>query len=418
MRVLLIAYDNDSYIHHFPLNLAYVAAGFIGSGDDVVVYNQDVYHYPESHLTEFLNTNHFDAVGLGMCAGYYQYQKLLRICNAIHESRFSGKLCLGGHLVAPEPEYFKKLTGADWICTGDFCDVINTSPALHLFPIDYYSLIRLPHAENKDRCFPVLSGHGCPFRCSFCYRLAKGYQERPIPDITDEVAWLKKEHHITYIDFADELLMTSSERIHRICDMMETAGMKWMCNGRLNYASQKVLERMKETGCMFINYGIESVNDEVLRNMNKALTSEQVYEGIWATLDAGISPGLNLIWGNIGDSVRTLWESVEFIRTFTDFAQLRTIRPVTPYPGSPLYYHAIEQGLLEGVEDFYKKHINSDLASVQFTGLSDYQFHHELRQANGILLDDYNANLLRLNRGRLDKLYLRRDATFRGFRQT
>ena len=32
---------------------------------------------------------------------------------------------------------------------------------------------------------------------------------------------------------------------------------------------------------------------------------------------------------------------------YDDFAQKRTIRPVTPYPGSPLYYDAIEMGLLD-----------------------------------------------------------------------
>ena len=37
------------------------------------------------------------------------------------------------------------------------------------------------------------------------------------------------------------------------------------------------------------------------------------------------------------------------------YGQVRTIRPVTPYPGCPLYYEAIEKGLLEGPDDFYNK---------------------------------------------------------------
>ena len=56
---------------------------------------------------------------------------------------------------------------------------------------------------------------------------------------------------------------------------------------------------------------------------------------------------------------------------------MRTIRPVTPYPGSPLYYYAIEKGLLKDCEDFYeKKHLNSDLLSINFTELTDNEFHH------------------------------------------
>lgn len=41
MKVLLIAYDNDSYIHWFPLGLAYIASALRNAGHNVVIYNQD-----------------------------------------------------------------------------------------------------------------------------------------------------------------------------------------------------------------------------------------------------------------------------------------------------------------------------------------------------------------------------------------
>ena len=47
----------------------------------------------------------------------------------------------------------------------------------------------------------------------------------------------------------------------------------------------------------------------------------------------------------------------EFDVKYDDFAEKRTIRPVTPYPGSPLYYDAINSGLLDKdnpAEDFYE----------------------------------------------------------------
>ncbi|GAI33426.1 unnamed protein product, partial [marine sediment metagenome] len=78
------AYDNDSYIHEFPMGLAYIASALRNAGHNVVIYNQDQFHYPESHLTNYLANNHFDVVGLGIIAGYYQYQKLLKISEAIN----------------------------------------------------------------------------------------------------------------------------------------------------------------------------------------------------------------------------------------------------------------------------------------------------------------------------------------------
>jgi len=419
MRILLIAYDNDSYIHYFPLGLAYVASSLLKEGHDVEIYNQDVYHYPESHLTQYLTDNHFDVVGLGMCGGYYQYAKFLKIREAVPADM---EFWVGGHLFSADPAYFEDKYGVK-VYAGEYEKGVDIDeipyPAWDLFPMDYYSLIRLPYASNSDRCFPVLSGRGCPYRCNFCYRMSLGYHPRSIQGIVGEIITLMGDYHITYIDFADELLMINPDRTREICEALKPLGIKWMCNGRLNIARPKLLKAMKDSGCVFINYGIEAMDDYVLERMNKKLTVNQIIKGVEATLEAKISPGLNMLWGNIGDTKETLWKAVNFLRQYDDHTQLRTIRPVQPYPGSDLYYYAIEQGMLEGIEDFYEnKHKNSDLASVQFTGLSNWQFHRALLEANKFLISDYIYFKWKGMRDQAYNLYMRQDTSFRGFRQS
>lgn len=75
MKILLVVYDNDSHISYFPLGTAYIASVCRNAGHEVRIYNQDVYHWPESHLLEMLNKERFDVVGVGVIAGYYQYRK-------------------------------------------------------------------------------------------------------------------------------------------------------------------------------------------------------------------------------------------------------------------------------------------------------------------------------------------------------
>ena len=87
MKILLIVYDNGSYIHYFPVGTAYIASVLRKEGYEVEIYNQDVHHYPEEHLTDYLNNNKFDIIGLGVIAGYYQYRKLLKISKAINASK-------------------------------------------------------------------------------------------------------------------------------------------------------------------------------------------------------------------------------------------------------------------------------------------------------------------------------------------
>ncbi len=97
---------------------------------------------------------------------------------------------------------------------------------------------------------------------------------------------------------------------------------------------------------------------------------------------------------------------------------MRTIRPVTPYPGSQLFYTAIEMGLLKDTEDFYAKHVNSDLMTCNFTGRPDDEVYSDLAYVNKLLLDDYVDNKKTENNALIHDLYVNKNAEFRGFRQT
>lgn len=462
MRVLLVVYDNDSYIHWFPMGLAYVATALRDAGHQVTVYSQDQYHWPAPHLTDYLCENYFDVVAVGVIGGYYQYRKLLEISRAIHAVPERPYYVLGGSGPSPEPEFFLRQTGADAAVIGEgevtVVELLETlaerrdpagvpgivfrrgngfvrtperqpiqdidalpHPAWDLFPMDYYALLRMPHATNRDRVLPVFGGRGCPYRCNFCYRIDKGVRLRSAASIVAEIQALKERYGATYITFMDDLLMYSARRMRALCQAFIDARLdvKWCGNGRLNVVTPELLELMKASGCVFINYGIEALDDQVLHNMHKQLTCEQIVRGIEATLASGVSPGFNIIFGNLGDSAETLRKGVEFLLKYDDHAQLRTIRPVTPYPGSELYYLAIERGQLQGPEDFYEhKHVNSDLLAVNFTELSDDEVHRLLFEANKTLLERYYRQRLAEQIATAERLYLQADATFRGFRQT
>jgi hypothetical protein len=125
-----------------------------------------------------------------------------------------------------------------------------------------------------------------------------------------------------------------------------------------------------------------------------------------------------MLFGNVGDNKETLNKAVEFLLKYDDCAECRTIKPVTPYPGAPLYYSAVEKGLLKDCEDFYEyKHTNSDLLTVNYTEMSDNEFHSCMFDANTKLLTNYYNKQMLSSIESAKKLYLDNDTSFRGFRQ-
>lgn len=465
MKILFVAYDNDSYITWFPQGLAYLASAVRNAGHEVTIYQQDIYHWPDENLTEYLDQHDYDVVEVSVIGGYYQYKKLLKLSKAINASknREYFKFTIGGHGPAADPKYFLEKTDADVVGIGegeityvelldafsgkrtlesvDGIAFINNDgvyvrtktreliqnvddiawPAWDLFDMNYYALLREPHIQGNERCLPVLSGRGCIFACNFCYRMDKGFRPRSAESIIAEIEFLKSKYNIKYVIFSDELLMSSRERTVELCQAFIDAklNIKWSCNGRLNFADIDVLMKMKEAGCVFINYGIESLDDKTLFVMHKGLTRKIITRGIENTLKVGISPGLNIIYGNIDEPLEAIDEAVEFLLKYDDHAQLRTIRPVTPYPGSELFDYAIEHGLLRDTADFYEnKHTNSDLLAVNFTKHSDEEIYKKLYEANMRLIDCYLEVQAEAYKKTCVELYFNRDSNFRGFRQT
>lgn len=467
MKTLFIVYDNGSYISQFPIGIAQLTAILEQNGYSIEIYQQDLHHYSEEHLTACLNANHFDIVGISFIGGYWQYQKAKAISAAIAAADKKPFYIIGGHGPAPEPEYFLKLLQADVVCIGEgestileLYEILGRSlppsqaelsavkgiayriddevyinerrpliqnidalplPAYHRFPMHLYRLLRMPRCTSTDFVATILSGRGCTFKCNFCYRMDEGLRLRSNEAIIEEIQILKKDYGITYIAFFDELLISSVSRATSLCEdfIKHNVNVKWDCNGRLNYAQKDLLKLMRRAGCVFINYGIECYDDATLRVMKKGLTTSQIERGIKATLAADISPGLNIIFGNHGENRQTLQNGVDFLLRHDDGAQLRTIRPVTPYPGSQLYYDAIKMGKLQDCADFYEnKHTNSDLLTINFTQLSDSDYYAALYEANTTLLSNYTERLSQKNTTVLDDLYIKQNSNFRGFRQT
>jgi anaerobic magnesium-protoporphyrin IX monomethyl ester cyclase len=434
MRILLIVYDNGSLIHYFPVGMAYITS-VLRKEHEVVIYNQDLNHWSESHLTDYLNKHHFDAVCLGFVGNHYTYNKVLKISEAINASKDRPHFVLGGHGPSADPEFFLNKFGADAVVVGEGEASVKAAikdtgvfksnpleiddipwPAYDLFPISYYRLLSQPHSTNTDFVMPLISARGCIFKCNFCYRMDEGYRMRAVEDVAEEIRYLQKDYGITYIDFEDELTMSSVNRMTALSEELLPLKIKWACNGRLNFAKPDLLKLMKRAGCVFINYGIEAMDDVVLEGMHKHLNVGQIIKGIEATLNAGISPGFNIIFGHKGDTKETLEKGVDFLLRYDDGAQRRTISPVTPYPGSELYYDAIREGKLKDCQDFYAKHLNPDLLTVNFTDMTDDEFHRVLLDANTKLLQNYYTKQMDSIIGQARDLYLNKNTNFRGYR--
>jgi len=443
MRILFVIYDNEGAQNPIPMGSAYVAGYLKQQGYDVSYYSQDVYHYPEEHLTDYLNHNHFDVVGLGFCAGYFQYRKILKICEGINKSDDRPLLILGGHGPSPVPEFFLEKTGADAVVVGEGevsmlyivkslelngnipsiiksepLHDIDLSPYYKTLPMEYYLNGQWFTMKPTDKFLPMITSRGCPYSCNFCQRLEKSIRFRSIPAIVEELGRYVTDYHVNFVQFWDELFVSSPQRVYELTQAIKPSNINYWCTARVNIVTSDIIKMLKESGCVYIDYGIEQFDNDALRAMNKKQTEKQIIDAIEMTQAEGIKIGFNIIWGNVGDTVGSLIKSANLLRKYNDYGQLRTIRPVTPYPGCPLYQTALDRGLLTGPEDFYEKHKNVELLTCNFTNIPDDEFHGLLDMYNGGIIGDYFEHKKNEMRRKFHSTYFDKEYSFRGARHT
>lgn len=432
MSVLFIVHDLYQEDNHFPLNIGYLSAILMQRGIKVKIYNMDLYHHSNLDLGIYLQFNQFDLIGISFLASRF-IETVLPLCKVINKFKKEAWLVLGGHGPSPIPKYILQETGADVICIGEaedtIIDLINAGrdlslidgiaypyddrviitkkrkpiknldsipfPQWDLFPMEKYSnCLKFPGMNKNDKLLPIITGRGCINKCSFCYRMQNGIRLRSMKNVVGETFVLNHLYGITYFNICDELFGYPKKRVFEFKEELEKMDLKikYFCAVRVDTVDKEIIHALKETGCKFLNFGFESSDQKVLDLMGKNTTIKQNIEALELSKKEGLDIGLNFIWGNKGDTIKSLNDNVKLIRKYSSHSQLRTIRPVTAYPGCDLYYKAIEEGLLKGPEDFFERFKNSDLITVNFTKYTLNDCYQLLFQANRDLIIDYYLN--------------------------
>jgi len=165
----------------------------------------------------------------------------------------------------------------------------------------------------------MLSSRGCPYNCRFCSTMrywGRLYRYRSPSNIADEIEFLHDKYHVIEVNFVDDLFTIPRSRTIEFCRELQRRGLsiEWTCSTRVNTVDKELLEIMRESGCKTIFYGLESIEDEALRAMNKKITRQQIEEAIQNTKKVGIKPIEAFILGLPRESPKSLQEKIEFIR--------------------------------------------------------------------------------------------------------
>ncbi len=239
---------------------------------------------------------------------------------------------------------------------------VNPRPSkaldLDTVPIPDRDILDVHHLYLTSRAVNLHVSRGCPFRCSFCqptlHRMfGKKMRFRSPELVVEEIKQLHEKYHVSDFFFNDDVFTTNRKWLREISTLIRKAGFneKFRCvvNSRVDIFDDETARTLKEIGCYYILFGIESGSQEILDSLNKGITVEQTRSAFALCKKYGFRSHAYVLLGAPGEtreSLRLTENLIEEIKPDTVHISI-----CTPLLGTYLMEDCQKKGLIN-VTDF------------------------------------------------------------------
>lgn len=190
-------------------------------------------------------------------------------------------------------------------------------------------------------------GRGCVNECLYCainVFFERTHTFRPVEEVVREI----EEQRMKVVFFVDDNIVADHEAAKELFRALIPLRIRWVSQGSIDMVQDReLMDLMVESGCLGNVIGFESIDPDVLREMNKAPNLEgfDAYEREIEILKTyGLQTWAAFLLGHDSDTRDGLYETLDFaLRHKFTFAAYNILMP---YPKTPLYRKLEAEGRL------------------------------------------------------------------------
>jgi len=231
-------------------------------------------------------------------------------------------------------------------------------------PFPDYSLFKTEeYVSTKLGSTAIITSRGCPYRCTYCSTLlsmGRNFRKRSAENVFAEIKQRYEEWYRNF-DINDDCFSLDLDRAYKICDLVIDSGLNvgFQCYSglRVDRITSELLKKMKKAGFFFLAFGCESGNPQVLKNIKKVITLDQVRNAVKWSREAGIDCVVNFIIGHPTETYEQALDTIKFAKSldcnYVNFSNL------IPYPGTEAYAWVEEHGNFLVDKSRYLKNVST-----------------------------------------------------------
>jgi len=208
--------------------------------------------------------------------------------------------------------------------------------------------------QSGHRTGTILTSRGCPYHCSFCGKLSDRVRFYSVDQVKAQMDTLKSQD-FKAIYFMDDVFTLMESRMQEVVEHAETLGMPYRITTRANLIDGIRADVLERTGAEWASFGIESGNDQILKNSNKQMTTRQNEVAVSMMSQRGIKTKGFFILGLPGETEKTARETIGFSLKLRDEGLNQAdFYFLTPFPGTPIWRNPDSFGITINDTDFTK----------------------------------------------------------------
>lgn len=214
----------------------------------------------------------------------------------------------------------------------------------------------------------MLTSRGCPYGCIYCVPSSltfareiawrqggegstssprKGKPRVTFRSVESVEAELRELYEAGYkaVGFVDDNFIWTEKRTLALCAVLKRYGFVWGCQARVDAITEPIARALGESGCRYVDLGVESFNDEILAYIKKGITSAQIEQAITLLQRYKVPVKLNILIGSSPlETEQTLKDTLRRAKRLKVDQIMFNI--VSPFPGTEFYRLAKENGWL------------------------------------------------------------------------
>jgi anaerobic magnesium-protoporphyrin IX monomethyl ester cyclase len=197
----------------------------------------------------------------------------------------------------------------------------------------------------------LVTSRGCPARCAFCSASAMfpgGFRFRSIDLVKAELDLiLSRRSHIKAIKIFDSTFTANREHVINFCKMIKPYHLLWECEIRADTVDYILLKEMRNSGCYYVDIGLETSSERLLRSIGKNITVRDIDNSLEWCKRLGIKTKLFMIFGLLDQTLFDCKKDVQFLKDREKNINLfATTFGLRVYPGTTIEKRLIKRGVL------------------------------------------------------------------------